>query len=232
MSHLGDLRVVSDVSPAEWVLRRLAPWDLGADHRLRVCSMVPSGFEAYGRLLHPAYTLHDGMWSSVRWSELALRQRTELRADSSFSSISGVGTSDPIASSIREPADGDMDASDLAELISLLGQWTGTADRGWFCVWDGYGWPELPQQFKGPPRVKLEHRACLLCAGRLEDALTLPMGQAPTLWWPQDRSWCVRTDIDGYSTYVAASNACIAALISLASIEVLHADPDDDVPPL
>ena len=136
-----------------------------------------------------------------------------------------------ITGSIREPADGDMDPSDLAALVSVLSQWTDTPDQAWFCVWEGYGCPELPQQFKGPQRVPLEHRACLLCTGRLEDALSLPMGQAPTLWWPDDRSWCVRTDIDGYSTYIAATNACIEALISLGSVEVILADPNDDVPP-
>jgi len=229
ISHLGDLRIVTDVSPAEWVVGRLAPWNLDADHPLRVRSMVPSGFEAYARLLHPAHTVHDGTRSPVRWSELALRHGTELRADSSFSSINDDGPSES-TSLIREPADGDMDTNELAELISFLRQWTGPGDRGWFCVWEGYGWLELPQQFEGPPRVQLEHRACLLCSGRLEDALTLPLGQAPMLWWPQDRSWCVRTDIDGYSTYVAASNECITALISLASLEVLLADPDDLVP--
>ena len=97
-------------------------------------------------------------------------------------------------------------------------------------MWEGYGWPEFPRQFEPIARVQLEHRACLLGEGSLDAALTLPMDQAPTMWWPEDRAWCVRTDIDGYSTYLAASRECIEGLVALESVEVLRVDRSDEVP--
>jgi hypothetical protein len=62
----------------------------------------------------------------------------------------------------------------------------------------------------------------------MADVCSLPGGWAPTMWWPEDRAWCVRTDIDGCSTYLAASAACISALTSLTTLEGIPVDADDD----
>jgi hypothetical protein len=236
IERLGALRVVVDTSPADWVLEQLAPWRL--DGRwIRVRSMVPGGYEGYGRLLHPAGTLHaDGTtFGPVRWADLAQRRGIELRADTTFRSI---GWADPsgervddaglVAGVHAEPADGDMESGELAVLATFLTDWTSTPDMVWCCVWEGYGWRELPRQFEGPPRVRLEHRDCLLCTGTMADVCSLPGGWAPTMWWPEDRAWCVRTDIDGCSTYLAASAACISALTSLTTLEGIPVDADDD----
>ncbi|TMD41293.1 MAG: hypothetical protein E6I88_07925 [Chloroflexi bacterium] len=37
--------------------------------------------------------------------------------------------------------------------------------------------------------------------------------QTPNLWWPEDRSWCVATEIDLAETYVGGSDACIARIL-------------------
>lgn len=31
----------------------------------------------------------------------------------------------------------------------------------------------------------------------------------PSLWWPDDRTWCVATEIDFRWTYVGGSQVCI-----------------------
>jgi hypothetical protein len=38
--------------------------------------------------------------------------------------------------------------------------------------------------------------------------------QAPNLWWPDDRAWCVATEIDGYSTYVGGSARCVEDILN------------------
>jgi hypothetical protein len=235
IERLGSLRVVSDTSPADWVVARLAPWQL--DGRwIRVRSMVPSGFDAYGRLLHPARSFDETRreYSSVRWAELARRRGIELRAETTFRSI---GWADPSVDRVNparlvaglhcEPADGNTEPEELASLVGFLAEWTSTPDTIWCCVWEGYGWNELPRPGEGPPRVHLEHRDCLLCTGTIDDVTSLE-GQAPTMWWPEDRAWCVRTDVDGYCTLIAGSAACIEALVSLEAVEVIPVDADDD----
>ena len=45
--------------------------------------------------------------------------------------------------------------------------------------------------------------------------------QSPNLWWPDDRGWCVATEIDGYSTYVGGSGRCIEAVLGDQRLEAL-----------
>ena len=82
--------MVSDAEPA-WsdetrqasgIGERLAPFDASV-----VTSLVPGGFEAYARVLHPAEEpLHGGDWV-VRWTEVAAWSGLPLRPDSQFHSI-------------------------------------------------------------------------------------------------------------------------------------------------
>ena len=46
-------------------------------------------------------------------------------------------------------------------------------------------------------------------------------GKSPNLWWPEDRAWCVATDIDLYDTYVGGSLECIEAIMSNPDLEAL-----------
>jgi hypothetical protein len=121
-----------------------------------------------------------------------------------------------------------MDRDDLARLTAVVADWTTTPLDVWFCVWEGYGWPELPASDEGPPRVRLPHRNHFLGRGDINDALALPHDHAPTLWWPMDRAWCVSTDVDGYSTYIATDRAGLEALHADQSLEVIPASIHDE----
>ena len=46
-------------------------------------------------------------------------------------------------------------------------------------------------------------------------------GDSPNIWWPEDRAWCVATDIDLYDTYVSGSVECIEAVQSNPDLEML-----------
>jgi hypothetical protein len=46
-------------------------------------------------------------------------------------------------------------------------------------------------------------------------------GRPPSLWRPEDRAWCVGTDVDLITAYVGASDACVAALLAEQQLEVL-----------
>jgi hypothetical protein len=49
----------------------------------------------------------------------------------------------------------------------------------------------------------------------------------PQLWWPDDRAWCVATDIDLDSTFVGATEEGVASLLAEPRLEVVPAAIDD-----
>jgi hypothetical protein len=55
-----------DVGQAGWIAERLTPWE----DEYPVTIVVPAGFEAYARVLHPAATPDNGD-RLVRWAEVA-----------------------------------------------------------------------------------------------------------------------------------------------------------------
>ena len=61
----GDLEIVNDVSPANWIVAsvRNFQYDVG--------SLLPVTFEAYARVLHPASLGSWGDTVDVAWSEVA-----------------------------------------------------------------------------------------------------------------------------------------------------------------
>jgi len=52
---------------------------------------------------------------------------------------------------------------------------------------------------------------------------------APNLWWPDDRAWCVATDVDLMTTYVGGHGATIEALLTDGQIEALPVPVDQPV---
>ena len=53
--------------------------------------------------------------------------------------------------------------------------------------------------------------------------------QSANLWWPDDQAWCVATEIDFMTTYVAATEEAVAALMESADLEVDVVEPSDGV---
>jgi hypothetical protein len=69
----------------------------------------------------------------------------------------------------------------------------------------------------------------MLYSGSLEDAWLLVRrfgwNHLPNPWWPDDRAWCVRTDIDDHATYVTGSAELLDALEGEPGLAVSRADP-------
>jgi hypothetical protein len=86
-------------------------------------------------------------------------------------------------------------------------------------------------------RVRLPQRNYLLFEGPLEAATDfgwyLTWGQfvpqSPNLMWPQDRGWCVATEIDLPCTLVAGPKGLIERLEANPRLEVWRVFPDDPV---
>lgn len=244
MSELGPAWSTA-VGEADWIGRRLLPF---GDHT--VASVVPAGFEAYARLLHPARKSGAGR-RAVRWSEVAAWSGMPLRRDAQFHSVAlpPVSPQAPAPWRIQGPEEGSMYLPDAEILAGLAWEWTRTPERCWFCVWDGYGWDRttfarpgepsvrlpdpVPAAIRNGPRVCLPHRDYLLYQGPAE-AVTAAFSlsrseQTPNLWWPADIAWCVATEIDLPWTYVGGPAGLIEQILGDHRIEALPAAPGDPV---
>ncbi|MEU3626615.1 hypothetical protein [Amycolatopsis coloradensis] len=84
------------------------------------------------------------------------------------------------------------------------------------------------------PRLRHPGREYLMFAGPLASAKKLGWrprpnwfeAQSPNLFWPDDRAWCVATEIDFDSTLVAGEEALIDALLKAPGPEVWRIEPD------
>lgn len=53
--------------------------------------------------------------------------------------------------------------------------------------------------------------------------------QSPNLFWPQDRSWCVASEIDLHATFVGGSLALANALVATPVLEAWRVEPTDPI---
>ncbi|MFH8369944.1 hypothetical protein [Streptomyces sp. NPDC018031] len=221
-SVYGRLRVQRHLTPARWLVRRLS-----RDGRFgTVAAVCAPGFEAYARILHPARLgtepvrwdrvapLHGRTVSAAtRWHELiGLTDRLMYRNDDT-PAVPGVWD--------EHPDEGPTPPDVARALVPVLSRHTGTADRCWFGLWEGYG----HYDWDGVPVFATPGRDEILLAGALEDADSPARDtggvppELPDLWWPQDRAWCVGGDVDLVSTYVGGSAACVAELLATPGLE-------------
>ncbi|HWK91361.1 MAG TPA: hypothetical protein VNR17_03770 [Luteimicrobium sp.] len=138
------MRFTPDVVRGDWILPRLRGGGV-------VGGIVPRGFEAYARVLHPV-TAHvptigtDVPPETLRWSEVAAlssrRPRAVVHPLVQWSSIAGDPYGDVALTDGRvasAPPDGALDARSLGRLARLLAGATTQPDRLTAGVWNGYG---------------------------------------------------------------------------------------------
>ena len=135
---LSRLRPVGDVSVGAWIAPRLGPFGSA------VGSIVPRGYEAYARVLHPVARADDPL---VSWADVCATTGHEPHALMAWDDIAGVTETEVDRSVVRtsawpgpEPEEGNLLPRALGALCRLLESHTSTPDRGIFALWDGYGW--------------------------------------------------------------------------------------------
>ena len=156
------------------------------------------------------------------------------------------------------PKVGSLPLDIARALFEVLGDHTSTRDRCWFAAWEGWGdfrdgsaalatldgspddapttfppgtYREKPTE---RPTFTLPHRGYYLARGPLAAALETVYGVkwdyiSASIWWPDDRAWCVATEVDFDWTYVGGSAECIAAILSRPDLEALPAQLSDGV---
>lgn len=227
---------------AAWIAGRLAPFGTS------VASVVPAGFEAYARVLHPAQEPGPA-GRLVRWAEVAAWSGLPLRPSTPFHGVAlpaeRPGSPPPWRS--QGPDQGRLYLPDAEALAGVLRGFTSAPGDCFFCLWAGYDFGGVPFTRRGDPPaaplpdpvpaavrrgplVELPAREHFLYTGPVE-AITAPAGigrgQTANLAWPADHAWCLASEIDLTSSYVAGPAALIERLVADARIEALPASPAD-----
>ncbi len=226
----GDVPVVIDDSgPASWLADAVREFD-GT-----VRALLPATFEAYARILHPAYRERPGeARSPVSWRAIAAAHGRSVHRLVQFPGLlgredfeNGPGRPDVWD---ETPEVGSLPAEFGLPLSGILAGRGRRRELFWFAVWQGFGDLVFPRD--APAAVHLPARDFLLFRGRpgdIETSCAAGRRQSANLWWPDDHSWCVSTDIDLVSTYVGGSRALVADVLAASWWEAFPARPDDPI---
>ena len=190
-----------DLGAADWLAEAMTTFAFD------VTSVVPAGFAAYARLPHTGPDPDD------RWR-------------------------------------GALPPEQLLALAAALAPHArGTV---WFAIWDGYGWAgdrgsfavaghdpaevaaeearlrtrrEAFQTTLPTARLRLPERDYMVYYGTITEAAVSFGRHHANLWWPDDRSWCVATEIDLSTTYIAGSDEVIDAVVRIGAHRVAPEAP-------
>ena len=227
----SDVTWSERVAEAIWIRERLAPF-----HAFIVSSVVPGGFDAYARILHPVLARSSAPRRVLRWLDVAAWTGTTLRRDAQFHSVAlppaGPASEPPWDG---PPEEGNMDPADAEALTEILRSETSTPESCWFCLWQGFGWVEevVPAAVWNGPRVHLPNRDYLLYGGPVQSVVLTseggrqPAAQSASLWWSADRAWCVATEIDLSWTYVSGTARLIESVLHDPRLEAVAAAAED-----
>ncbi|MGW4113880.1 hypothetical protein ACWEFJ_23670 [Actinosynnema sp. NPDC004786] len=227
--RVGELEVVNDLSPARWLVEHIheRPLDVGA--------IVPTGFAAYARLLHPAYE-PDPATAARR--DLPLAQRRTARRWSEVAAETGAVVH-PLVQWERivptsytygdEPATGVLPV-DYGTILADFLRWHTTSESCWFGVWRGNQpllIPDGASTFRLPQREMYLLRGPL--SGLVRNLAPEPLRKTVNLCWPEDEAWVLGIDVDLRSTYLAASRRCVTELLDLPGLEAYAVNATDSV---
>ncbi|PTR30351.1 hypothetical protein C8K36_102199 [Rhodococcus sp. OK519] len=212
------LTMCPDVEAGRWITESVRNFEHD------VGSLVPPVFAAYARVFHPA-ELVTGPGPTdrriVRWRDVAAANGAVAHPAMEWGSI--VGSWD--ASGQPElwdsaPEVGLLPASEARALAMVLADFTATPDACRLALCEILNVLDVPP---GIERLHLPARPMVLFCGPLSaaDARFSSFGHGPSLWWPDDRSWCVATDVDLMTTYVGGGAGCVRAIVECPDLEAL-----------
>lgn len=207
-SSIAGLKVPPGTSAADWIAGHLHPGTF------EVRMTVPDCFAAYARIFY-AYCQNEH--SLTTWTEVARRNGRVAHALMEQETISA----DAENRSDRWFPGHRLAGQQYEALAPILARHT-SSEIAWFLLWDGFGNVD-PQPFTAQPEVEHEWRSYHLLCGPL-DAFG-EFENPPSYCWPDDRAWCLCTDIDFAWAYLAGTTACIDEAIATSVIDAYRTDP-------
>jgi hypothetical protein len=129
------------------------------------------------------------------------------------------------------PGRGSLPGTLAERLVRILEGFASSPANCKFAVWQGFS--NLVPRLASAPQFELRPLSGLgmvLFTGDLSLATKSlaaePWRQLANLWWPQDRSWFVYTDVDGFDTFVGGNEALAAALLGRSGLEAYRVGLD------
>jgi hypothetical protein len=195
----------------------------------------------------------------ARWADVASANNRTMHPAAEWGSLTGTWQMDGQPDLWDHPPRvGELPQRLAEHLAEALAPFAERADRRFFGVWEGWGTSSALILFKhgtteaeqrqayeranaeirtqrgfldSAPTFTLPDRGMHLLEGPLSavSAFYENWRNPPSLWWPEDRAWCVATDIDLMSTYVGGSADASQALLSNEQIEALPVPVDQSV---
>lgn len=121
------------------------------------------------------------------------------------------------------PSEGDLNATELAEMLSVLRSFTGSQDCFFRFSEIVFIATDKPILFRGV----LDELPAFLNDRRYQFT--------PEYWWPADHGWCLCSDYDLTFTIVGGSKELIATVLKNGNLETLQVTPQtriDDLAPM
>jgi hypothetical protein len=250
-------RAAADAGPARWIASRLSdqfgavtrtvpagyaayarifhPADPGAERQLRWSEVAG----ANGRVMH----------ALAQYARISTPPPGQTQAP---------GRPGPEAlAGISDPDTGELDPTCLRSLHEVLARHTPASAPCWFAMPAGAGQaggyvasfgagsPPAPprpapaawQLDPRAPEFELPHRSYQLYAGPLADVLRTGrwvtddwfLPQSPSLFWPDDTTWCAASETDFDSTLVGGPAALIAEILARGDLEAWTVGPGDSL---
>ena len=216
-------------------------------------SLIPAGYEAYARIYHPVWLEVGGLRTRLTWQDVAKENNRTVHREMQWY---GVGGGHPLldsdgyrssdtteaelsGKSLEIPAMGTVPLEIVQPLWRILANYTTTAGKCWFAVWEGFDYPG-PNSRPAAPRFGIPERNYYLFSAPLE-AIEQSFNIAPihqgswrfhqtaNVWWPDDRAWCVATEIDFMTTYVGGTKEAMAAIVASPAFEADLVELSDSV---
>lgn len=214
-----------DATAAAWIIAGLRGFAES------VLSVVPAGFAAYVRIFHPAYRHVEGRLEPVRWAEIASVHNAHAHPGMQLPGISGrnrVNGERPPSDFDRWPEPGLLPPELVGPLATVLRRHTRTPERCWFAVW--HGWADVRDDdfIRGSPTFRVPAREYHLLRGPLDAAVGGVLAEhyrSPNLIWPDDRTWCLASEIDFDTTYLGCDETCREDVLAAPELEALAIDP-------
>lgn len=221
----NPIRWTRDLTAAAWLGARLDRV------RARVTALVPAGYEAYARILHPPTAAPSHQLSRHQLSVLVdvLRGETTTPDRCWFcvdADLDGLDTQ-TVTERVRLPGGGAPYLMHGGPIERALLSPPGKALQ--VVLPEGAPLPDLlaavHEQLQGGGERIVAFRADTTRA-QLEQWLAAGppalRGRAPDLWWPEDRAWFVCTPGFPQSTFVAGSRRLVGRLLVVPGFEVVE----------
>jgi hypothetical protein len=194
---------------------------------------------------------HGVLWREVRWCDIAEANGKIAHPAMQWPSIvAGHDIDAGIQPGLwdRAPQQDSLPLRLMRVLCEILAEFTCSPERCWCAVWEGYAYMVGLRSDLTLPRLAMWNRPMIVAYGPLsalpEQSLTDRFAGAPghdadwesgedyrspSLWWPDDRTWCVATDIEMRETYLGASSACVNRLLTDERLEAMRVTADQDI---